>query len=257
MSAYGQYCPIAKAADIFAERWTPLIIREMLFGVCRFNELERGLPGIPRSLLAQRLRRLEAGGVVERRVNSGGRSATYHLTPAGQHLETVVEVLGAWGAQHAFADPEPEELDPLLLLWWMKRRVIFDALPLRRVVIQLDLHGFKQRNARPGTYWLVMQPQEVSLCLQHPGFDVDLLVDGDVAALYRVWFGRLTFAEALHEELILLHGPAPLVRAFPSWFALSTFAATVRAASASTASKQTEHEADDGQGDPGVAGPRS
>ncbi|HEX8982680.1 MAG TPA: helix-turn-helix domain-containing protein [Ktedonobacterales bacterium] len=253
MSAYGQYCPIAKAADIFAERWTPLIIREMVYGVCRFNELERGLPGIPRSLLAQRLRRLEAGGVVERRASPGERSATYHLTPAGQQLETVIEALGTWGAQYAFADPEPEELDPLLLLWWMKRRVIFDALPQRRVVIQIDLHGFKQRSARPGTYWLVMQPQEVSLCLQHPGFDVDLLVDGDLTALYRIWFGRLTFAEALHEELILLHGPAPLVRAFPSWFALSTFAATVRAASASTASTSTEHETHHSQEAPDFA----
>ncbi|HEX9035851.1 MAG TPA: helix-turn-helix domain-containing protein [Ktedonobacterales bacterium] len=246
MSTYGQYCPIAKAADIFAERWTPLIIREMLFGVCRFNELERGLPGIPRSLLAQRLRRLEATGVVERRLSPRQRSTSYHLTPAGQQLETVVEVLGAWGAQHAFADPEPQELDPLLLLWWMKRRVIFDALPLRRVVIQFDLHGFKQRSARPGAYWFVLQPQEVSLCLQHPGFDIDLLVDGDLAALYRVWFGRLTFAEALHAELIKLHGPAPLVRAFPNWFALSSFAATVRAASASVASEPAEHAANHG-----------
>ena len=232
MSVYGQYCPIAKAAEIFAERWTPLIIREMHYGVCRFNELERGLPGIPRSLLAQRLRRLEAQGVIERQINPVGRSAAYHLTAAGQQLMTVVEALGTWGAQNAFSDPEPEELDPLLVTWWMQRRVNLDALPPYRVVIQLDLHGFVPRKSRAGTYWLVMQPKEVSLCLQHPGFDIDLFVDADVAALYRVWFGRLTFGEAIRAELISLNGPTLLVRGFPGWFALSSFAPTVRAASA-------------------------
>lgn len=233
MSAYGQYCPIAKAAEIVAERWTPLIIREMHYGICRFNELERGLPGIPRSTLAQRLRHLEAHGVVERRGDPSGRTPTYHLTPAGQELVTVVEVLGTWGAQHAFADPQPDELDPLLLLWWMQRRVNLDTLPPRRVVIELALRGFVPRGALTGTYWFVMRPPEASLCLQHPGFDIDLLVEADLAALYRVWFGRLTFGEALRDELITLHGPTTLVRAFPGWFALSTFAATVRAASTS------------------------
>jgi DNA-binding HxlR family transcriptional regulator len=232
MSGYGQYCPIAKAAEIFAERWTPLIIREMHYGVSRFNELERGLPGIPRSTLAQRLRWLETHGVIERQVNPSGRSATYQLTEAGQQLVPVVEALGMWGAQHAFSDPEPEELDPLLVIWWMQRRVNLDKLPPRRVVIQFDLHGFVPRKSRLGTYWLVLQPREASVCLQHPGFDIDLLVDADVAALYRVWFGRLTFAEAVYDDLITLHGPAPLVRAFPGWLALSSFATTVRAASA-------------------------
>lgn len=230
MSEFGQYCPIAKAAEIFAERWTPLIIREMLFGVCHFNELERGLPGISRSLLAQRLRWLEAHGVVERRADPNGRTSTYHLTPAGRQLEEVVETLGAWGAYHAFSDPEPDELDPLLLLWWMKRRVNLQTLPHSRVVIQFDLRGFHTRRARAGTYWLVLQPPEVSLCLQHPGFEIDVVVDADLAALYRVWFGRLTFAEAMSSELITVHGTVPLVRGFPRWWALSSFAPTVRTA---------------------------
>ena len=232
MSGYGQYCPIAKAAEIFAERWTPLIIREMHYGVSHFNELERGLPKIPRSTLAQRLRWLESHGVVERQVNPDGRSTTYHLTEAGQQLVTVVEALGRWGAQYAFSDPEPEELDPLLVIWWMQRRVNLDMIPPRRVVIQFDLHGFVPRKLRVGTYWLVLQPRDASVCLQDPGFDIDLLVEADVAALYRVWFGRLTFAEALHDELITLHGPAPLARAFPGWLSLSYFAPAVRAASA-------------------------
>ena len=229
MDSYGQYCPIAKAAEIFADRWTPLIVREMLYGVCRFNELERGLPGIPRSLLAQRLRRLEQARVIERSVAPNGRAPEYHLTQAGQQLEAVVDVLGTWGAQWAFGEPEPDELDPLLLLWFMRRRVNFHLLPPRRIVVQFDFRG-----ERTGSFWLVMEPTDVSLCLQHPGFEIDLLVTADIAALYRVWFGRLTFAEALRDELIELDGTAPLVRTFPGWFALSPFASVVRTAGAST-----------------------
>jgi DNA-binding HxlR family transcriptional regulator len=226
---YGQYCPIAKAAEIFADRWTPLIVREMLFGVRHFNELQRGLPGIPRSLLAQRLRRLEQAGVVVRQVAPNGRATEYHLTPAGQQLEAVVEVLGTWGAQWAFGEPDPDESDPLLLLWWMRRRVNFHLLPPHRIVVQFDMRG-----QRAGTYWLVMQPTDVSLCLQHPGFDIDLRVMADIAALYRVWFGRITFADALRGGLIELDGAAPLRRGFAGWFALSSFAGAVRAASART-----------------------
>lgn len=119
MGSYGQYCPVAKAAEIFADRWTPLIMREMLHGIRRFNELERGLPGIPRSLLSQRLRRLERAGIIVRHLASNGRATEYHLTRAGQQLEAVVDVLGTWGAQWAFGDPVPDELDPGLLMWWM------------------------------------------------------------------------------------------------------------------------------------------
>ena len=229
MDSYGQYCPIAKAAEIFADRWTPLIVREMLYGVCRFNELERGLPGIPRSLLAQRLRRLEQARVIERSAAPNGRATEYHLTQAGQQLEAVVDVLGTWGAQWAFGEPEPDELDPLLLLWFMRRRVNFHLLPPRRIVVQFDFRG-----ERTGSFWLVMEPTDVSLCLQHPGFEIDLLVTADIAALYRVWFGRLTFAEAQRDGLIELDGTTPLVRAFPGWFTLSPFASAVRAAGANT-----------------------
>lgn len=222
---YSQYCPVAKAAEIFADRWTPLIVREMLYGHCHFNELERGLPGIPRSVLAQRLRRLEQAGVVERRTIPNRHSTEYHLTPAGQQLEAVVNVLGKWGAQWAFNDPEPDELDPLLLLWWMRRRVNLHLLPPHRIVLQFDIYG-----ERTGSYWLIMDPTDASVCQQHPGFDIDLLVTADIATLYRAWFGRITLADAQREGLIELDGTTPLVRAFPDWFALSPFAGAVRAA---------------------------
>jgi DNA-binding HxlR family transcriptional regulator len=227
---YGQYCPIAKAASIFAERWTPLILREMLFGVCHFNELQRGLPGIPRSLLAQRLRHLERTGVITREIAPHARAIEYHLTPAGRQLGDVVEALGTWGAQWAFGEPDPNEMDPLLLAWWMQRRVNRHLLPQGRTVLQLDFHG-----ERTSSCWFVMAPDDVSLCLQHPGFDIDLLVTADIAAMYRVWFGRLSLADALRDGLVELDGAMPLVRAFAGWFALSPFADAVRTAKTHTA----------------------
>lgn len=213
MRSYGQYCPLAKATEIFADRWTPLILREMLYGSSHFNELERGLPGISRSLLSERLRRLEGARVVERTVAAKGRGTEYRLTPAGQQLKEVVDALGRWGARWAFRDPEPEELDPALLLWWMRRRVQRARLPRERLVVEIDFRG-----QRTGTYWLVMHPGEVSVCLQHPGLAIDLRVTADIAACYRVLFRRLTLAEALRAGLIELDGPRPLVRGFSTWW---------------------------------------
>jgi DNA-binding HxlR family transcriptional regulator len=213
MRSYGQYCPVARATEILADRWTPLIIRELLDGVCRFNDLERGLPGISRSLLSGRLRRLERARVVERSVSPNGHATEYHLTPAGEQLKEVIDALGQWGARWAFTEPEPEELDPVLLMWWMRRRVRRDRLPPRRLVTQFDFRG-----QCSGSYWLVMEPAEVSVCLQHPGFAIDLLVTADIAACYRVLFRRLTLAEALRAGLIELDGPTSLVRGFPTWW---------------------------------------
>lgn len=116
MNLYGQYCPVARATEILADRWTLLIVRELLADIHRFNDLDRGLPGISRALLVERLRRLEAMGVVERRTGNGIRLIEYHLTRAGQQLQRVIDVLGGWGARWAFGDPRPTELDPVVLL---------------------------------------------------------------------------------------------------------------------------------------------
>jgi DNA-binding HxlR family transcriptional regulator len=130
MYEYGQYCPVARASELLADRWTPLIVRELLAGIRRFNELGRGLPGISRGLLAERLRRLEQAGIV-RRVTEGCHRGEYHLTRAGDELQALIDLLGAWGARWAFGEPRPSELDPVVLLWWMKRRVQQDRLPSR------------------------------------------------------------------------------------------------------------------------------
>ncbi len=225
MYLYGQYCPVARASEILADRWTPLIVRELLAGIRHFNDLDRGLPGISRGLLVERLRRLERMGVVERRTGPEGRATIYGLTRGGRELQRVIDVLGGWGARWAFGDPRRTELDPIVLLWWMRRRVHRHRLPDRRVVIEFTFHG-----PRSGTYWLVLERRDVSVCLQHPRFAIDLRVIADIAGFYRVWLGRISLDEALREGLVRLEGMSALRRVFPHWFAWSPMADAVRAA---------------------------
>ncbi|MCW5850075.1 MAG: helix-turn-helix transcriptional regulator [Anaerolineae bacterium] len=227
--AYGQYCPVTKAAEILGERWTPLIVRNLLLRPHRFNELERGLPGISRSLLVQRLNHLERAGIVERKQTASGRSGEYCMTQAGRELEGVVNALAEWGARWAFGDPEPDDLDPGLLLWWMRDGIDGASLPGGRNVVQFDFQG--QRTA---CYWLVIEPDEVSVCLEHPGFAIDLWVTADLAAWYKVWLGRITLGQAMRDGLVELEGPSNLVRAFPRCLKLSPFSGFVRAAQSST-----------------------
>jgi DNA-binding HxlR family transcriptional regulator len=225
MHLYGQYCPVARAAEILADRWTVLIVRELLAEVSHFNELERGLPRISRTLLSERLRRLEQAGVVERRVAPGGRRTEYRLTRAGRELQRIIDDLGEWGARWAFGEPRPNELDPIVLLWWMRRRVRQERIGGRRVVIQFDFRACPTQG-----YWLLIDPSDVSVCLKHPGHDIDLLVTADIMAFYRVWLGRSTLAEAVRRSQVRLDGRPADIRAFPQWFAWSPMAAAVRAA---------------------------
>jgi DNA-binding HxlR family transcriptional regulator len=217
MGGYGQFCPIAKAAEIFAQRWTPLIIRELLLGSHRFNDLARGLPHIPHSVLAQRLRSLETQGVVERRPDERGR-IEYWPTPAGDELFDVIWKLGEWGQRWANTEIGPDDLDPKLLMWDMRRRIHLDRLPQTRVVAQFEFTGAKRE-----TIWLVLERYDVSVCFHDPGLDVDLLITTDTLALHRVWMGRLSMSDALKEGLVEIDGPRELARAFPNWLALSAF----------------------------------
>lgn len=219
MGSYGQFCPVAKASEVFAERWTPLIVRELLMGSHRFNKLEAGLPGIPRSLLVKRLRLLERIGVVEHRLGARGRTSEYHLTPAGEELRGVIELLGEWGQRWVNSDVGPSNIDPGLLMWDMRRRLHLERLPPGRVVLQFDFRGARQRS-----YWLVIDRGEASVCVEHPGFEPDLLITTDTLALHRVWVGRLSLTDVIRDGLVRVDGPRELARAFPNWLALSSFA---------------------------------
>jgi DNA-binding HxlR family transcriptional regulator len=224
MRGYAQYCPIAKASEVLGDRWTLLIVRELLGGARGFNELQRGLPGISRSVLTDRLRSLERAEIVERRTGPKGRTLGYGLTLAGRDLEPVVQAIGEWGATWSFTDPRPDELDPDLLIVWMARHVDRAQLPLDRTVVRFDFRDPAKR------YWMVLEPREVSVCLQHPGFDVDLQVGVDTATLYRVYLGRADLGGALRARKLTLSGPRALQRAFGRWFAWSAFAPASRRA---------------------------
>lgn len=215
MSKYGQYCPVAKSLEILGDRWTLLIIRDLLTGVGHFNELERGLPGISRALLASRLQQLQRAGVIEKRLNGSGRQTTaYQLTQAGRELSGVIGALWVWGEAWAFADPTADELDPVLLMWWLRRRAEMDRLPARRVVAQFDFH----HGARSVSFWLILARADVTLCLTDPGYEVQVLVTADLASFYKVWGGRLSYREALASGSVRVDGLPSLVRAFPHWF---------------------------------------
>lgn len=228
MHKYGQYCPIAKAVEILGDRWTLLIVRDMLTGTRHFNDLERGLPGISRALLADRLRRLQQMELVEKvhRPDSRRRTA-YYLTEAGQELQDVINSLLMWGARWAFEEPEEDDLDPVLLMWWMRSRVCVEELPEHRVVVQFDFTG-----ARYESFWLVLAREDVSVCLTAPGFGLDVLVTADLAAFFQIWLGRMTFFEARQEGLVEIDAIPALDDAFPSWFAYSLAAPAVRAVAA-------------------------
>jgi len=162
---YDQYCPIAKGSETLRDRLTLLIVRELLQGTGGFNELQRGLPGISRSVLAERLRKLERSQIIDRQTGPTGRTIRYRLTPAGRDLQPVLDAVGQWAATWAFTDPRPEELDSDLLMVWIARHVDHAPLPAERTVIQFDLRDPTNRvELRPKRYWPVLEPAEVSVC---------------------------------------------------------------------------------------------
>jgi DNA-binding HxlR family transcriptional regulator len=217
VSGYGQFCPIAKGAEVFAERWTPLVVRNLYLGAGTFTEILEGVPRMSRSLLAERLRTLERQGVVAREPGPGGRGGRYQLTQAGRELAEVCVALGTWGAR--WVEVTPADRDPLVVLWAWKTFVRRDRLPGRRVVVRFALVD------RPrDCFWLLLARDEVEVCVRPPGLDQDLVVTTDCDTLMQVHMGRLDAREAQRSGTWRVEGPADLVAAFPTWGGLSHFA---------------------------------
>jgi DNA-binding HxlR family transcriptional regulator len=217
VTTYNQFCPVARASEVLAERWTPIIIRNLLGGCNTYSAIEKGAPGIPKSLLVQRLQKLERYGVVERQRNPAGRGSTYDLTPAGLELLDVVMALGNWGMR--WLEIAPEHLDPGMVLWALGKTVIPDRLPDRRLVIQFTFTG------RPRfTAWALVDNGEFEACATHPGGDEDLMITADAEWFVRWHFRRCTWAEATREGHIVVDGVRSLARGFPTWFVPSAFA---------------------------------
>jgi len=227
MTTYGQFCPVALGAEIFAERWTPLILRELLFGERSFGDLHRGVPRMSKNLLTQRLESLRASGIVEQVHADGQHRHWYRLTAAGRALGPVIDALGIWGYNWASKDLEDEHLDPDFLMWSLRRLVRVDALPDTRVVV-----AFRFRRYADRLYWLVLQRPEVDLCLRDPGYEVNLEVEGTVAALARVCLGHVSLVEAMHDGAVEVRGAPRHRSALPSWLGVTRFAALSRRANA-------------------------
>ena len=220
MGRYGQFCPVAKAAEVFAERWTPLIVRELLAGSRHFNDIHRGVPLMSRTMLSLRLKQLAELGVV-RRKRGPRRDGEYHLTEAGLDFAPLVHLLGEWGQRWFRSKFGADELDVGLLTWEMRRLVKPDAFPEGRVNVRFD---FSDQPAEKRHWWIVSNGAEVDLCPVDPGYEVDLLVMTDLPTLTRVWMGDLSAKSAMATGKIELEGPRIFRRSFEHWLGLSCFA---------------------------------
>jgi DNA-binding HxlR family transcriptional regulator len=221
MKGYGQLCPVAKAAEVFCERWTALILRDLGAGATRFSELQRGVPLMSRSMLSRRLQELEREGIVERRPDEAGRRCTYHLTPAGREFLPVIEALGEWGRRWSRRELAGEEVDVGRLLWVMERFVRPDAFGARRTVLQFE---FTDQPGNRRRWWFVNEPGEAHLCVKDPGLDVDLYLSVRLRDMIQIWRGDLSLAHALDSGRLKAHGLSQLRRALPAWLALRSHA---------------------------------
>jgi DNA-binding HxlR family transcriptional regulator len=224
MGAYGQFCPVAKAMELLDERWTMLVIRELLEGSRTFNALRRGVPRISPALLSARLQRLRRAGVIER--YQDGNRVSYALTPAGRELHPVIEAIGRWGIRWI---PElgDEDLDPHLLMWDIHRNIDLDAVPVGRSVLRFT---FRDVPAPAQDWWVVITGDSVDLCDFDPGHTVAATVETDLGTLTRLWRGDLSWRQALHTGGLVLHGPSQARRIVPRWLKLSAFATVPRPA---------------------------
>jgi DNA-binding HxlR family transcriptional regulator len=221
MKSYGQFCPVAKAAEVFCERWTALILRDLSLGSAHFARLQRGIPQASPTLLSRRLKQLVAEGIVERRRSETGRSWTYHLTPAGEEFVPIVRALGVWGQRWLRRELAAHEIDASLLLWAMQRGAHHNAFGTRKGVVKLT---FSDRPNRKRHYWFISEKGTTELCVHDPGYDVNLYVTTTLPDMIYVWRGDLPLARALDEGRLEAIGDGWARRAFPRWLARSGYA---------------------------------
>lgn len=221
--SYGQYCPIAKASELLGDRWSLLIVRELLFGPLRFTEMEQGLPGISRSVLSDRLKHLRRVGICDKTPDGA-----YRFTDAGEALRPVLQSMGDWVARWIMTDPTPAEADPQLLMLFISRHVNREALPDERVVAEF-------RFSDPDdVIWLILERGDVSVCPEDPFLPVDVVVEAKTPDLYRVYIGRTTLDAERDAGRIEVRGRPSMVRAFPKWMEWSSFAGASRQSMAAT-----------------------
>jgi DNA-binding HxlR family transcriptional regulator len=221
--SYNQFCPVSMAAEIICSRWTLLVLRELMMGSTRFNELRRGVPSMSPALLSKRLRELEAAGIVMRAAaerESGVHE--YRLTEAGAELRPIIEAIGVWGHRWVTTEATLKNLDPNLLMWDIRRNINTEPMPPRRNIVQFI---FKDRPASERNYWLIVEPgKQVDLCLVDPGFDVDLYVSTDLQSMTEIWLGYKTIDQLSDGGRLALTGSGKLAADLRAWLKLSVFA---------------------------------
>lgn len=223
MTGYGQFCPLALASEVVGERWTPLVLRELMLGARRFNDIHRGVPRMSPSLLSQRLRTLVKYGIVERREHHG--HIEYVLSEAGEELAPIIETLAKWGKAWIPGTLSDDRADPDLIVWDMHRRLALENLPEGRTVLEFE---FSDQPMNKQQRWLVASRCGAEMCITDPGYEVDLVVSTDSHTLTLVWYGDRSLDDAIADQSIRLHGLASLCRAFPGWLRLSPMAAIAR-----------------------------
>jgi DNA-binding HxlR family transcriptional regulator len=220
-ASYGQFCPVAMAAEIFCTRWTALVLRELLCGTTRFNDLRRGVPRISPSLLSKRLKELERAGVIKA-VTAKKGVVDYLLTQAGEDLRPLVMGLGIWGQHWVESNLSLKNLDPSLLMWDMRRSLNPKPLPRRLCCIQFSYSDVasNQRN-----WWLLVSPQgEVDLCNSDPGHEIDLMVSGSLRAMTSIWMGISTVSQESGRRSLEVNGDPAIAASMQTWLGLSPFA---------------------------------
>lgn len=222
-ASYKQFCPVAMAAEVLCTRWTIVLLRELVAGSTRFNELRRCVPRMSPALLSKRLGELETAGVVERtRLTGPPEVDAYRLTPAGRDLQPVIEAFGMWGQKWVETEPSLENLDPELLMWDMRRNLNTEPVPDRRVVIAFT---YPELPTSQRKWWLIVEPEgTVDLCHIDPGFDVDLYANVDLRTMTEIWMGLRSVADAIDRDALVLVGSSELIRNMQAWLGLSPFA---------------------------------
>ena len=223
-SSYGQFCPVSMAAEVLCSRWTVVLLRELLCGSTRFNDLRRGLPRMSPTLLSKRLKELELSGVI-RTVPAASGGFEYHLTEAGEELRPIVLGIGFWGQRWVESRLSLRNLDPTLLMWDMRRNLSTDPLPPRRCTIQFL---YPELTPTQRNYWLVIESGQVDLCHVDPGFEIDLLVTSSLKTMTAIWMGLTRLDAELRSGQVQLDGDPTIGRAMQAWLKLSVFAPAER-----------------------------
>ena len=227
VGGYGQFCPVAMAAEVVCSRWTPLILRELLSGSARFNDVRRGVPRMSPTLLSKRLKELEQAGVIETRATAQAGIVEYHLTQAGQELRPLIMSLGIWGQRWVESQLSLKNLDPSLLMWDMRRSLDLTPMPPRRSTVQFHYPELPVARQR---YWLVIEGRLVDLCQVDPGYEIDLFVECSLRTMTAIWMGLTNVKAELDAGRLELSGDKALARSMQQWLGLSPFAKEKRKA---------------------------